>query len=117
MAGGRPIVPQRSAVGRQTGRLSGRLFDRPRSGPPSRRLPINISRAVHYYTHNVYCWGPWSGDRIHPIDLGDPDLGYCKNGTPNYASNFDFQAHVAAEWDPRIHAEIKRDILSLLREP
>lgn len=88
---------------------TGRALDR-----HPQRLPINVHRAIHYYTHNIYCWGPWPDDRIHTVDLGNPELGYCKDGTPNYASKFDFQAHVAAEWDPRIHAEIKDTVMKLL---
>lgn len=88
---------------------AGRAVDR-----HPKQLPININRALHYYTHNVYCWGQWTENRLQAIDLGDPQLGYCKEGTPNYGSAFDFQAHVAAEWDPRIHAEIKTAVMQLL---
>lgn len=79
-------------------------------------LPINIKRAVHYYTHNLFCWGAWDCERLRTVDLGDPDLGYTRDGAPAYAATFDFQAHVAAEWDPRIHHEIKRAALQMVRE-
>jgi len=77
-------------------------------------LPINVKRAVHYHTHNIYCWGNWEADRIRNIDLGDPKLGYMQDGKPAYHSQFDFRAHVSAEWDQRIHAEIKAAVLQLL---
>jgi len=77
-------------------------------------LPQNVKQAVHYYTHNIYCWGEWTGERIEAIDLGDPKLGYSKNGVPAYASPFDFRAHVAAEWDNRVHEEIKQIMLKRL---
>ncbi len=80
------------------------------------KLPINIKQAVNYYTHNVFCWGPWTDERIRSIDLGDPALGYVRNGKPAYASSFDPQAHIAAEWDQRIHAEIKADILRFIAD-
>lgn len=82
-----------------------------------KRLPININHAVHYFTHNLFVWGKWpAGDRLENIDLGDKACGYRSDGGPAYQSAFDFRAHVAAEWDDRIHADIKRRLLEVLPE-
>ena len=52
--------------------------------------------------------------RLETIDLGDPDAGYMREGRPAYNAPFNFEAHVAAEWDERIHADIERRLLDLL---
>lgn len=78
------------------------------------RLPINVKRAIHFRTHNLFCWDRWETDRVRDIDLGDPELGYMKKGNPAYSATFSFRAHVAAEWDPQIHTEIKTELLGLL---
>lgn len=82
-----------------------------------RLLPVNIDRAAHYYTRNVFVWGKWMpGPVLENIDLGDPASGYMSDGVPAYNATFDFRAHVAAEWDEKIHADIRRRVLGLLGE-
>ena len=51
------------------------------------------------------------------FDLGDPKQGYMTSGVPAYAAPFDFAAHVAAEWDPKIHADIERRLLEIVQPP
>lgn len=80
-----------------------------------RELPININRATNIYTRNLFGWRNLpQDDRIENIDLGDARHGFLTKGGPAYDSPFDFQAHVAAEWDERIHANIKQRILKLV---
>jgi hypothetical protein len=80
-----------------------------------KQLPINIKRATNIYTRNVFGWRRWPDEaRIENIDLGNPVTGYLEKGGPAYDSAFDFSAHVAAEWDEKIHAAIKRKIFDLL---
>jgi pimeloyl-ACP methyl ester carboxylesterase len=86
-----------------------------RGQPPPRQLPENIGRAVQYRTRNVFVWGKLPDDsRLESIDLGDPAAGYMREGKPPYNAPFDFQSHVAAEWDERIHQDIERRLLELL---
>lgn len=81
-----------------------------------RRLPININRSTNIYTRNLFGWGKWpKDDRIENIDLGDEKHGFLTQGGPAYNSTFDFSAHVAAEWDERIHADIHKRITDLVR--
>jgi len=78
-------------------------------------LPINVNRAVNYYTHNAFAWGGLSADdRVHNIDLGDAANGYMPDGEPAYHAPFDIRAHIAAEWDERIHADMVRRLLDFL---
>jgi pimeloyl-ACP methyl ester carboxylesterase len=78
-------------------------------------LPLNVNRAAHYFTRNVFAWGRLDAEkRLENIDLGDPASGFMRDGRPAYNARFDFQAHVAAEWDERIHADIRRRLLALL---
>jgi hypothetical protein len=80
-------------------------------------LPINVARAVSYYTHNRFVWGKWeAGRRLENIDLGDPEQRFMTGGQPPYDAPIDFRAHVAAEWDETIHADIKRRLLDLLAQ-
>jgi len=80
-------------------------------------LPINVARAVSYYTHNRFVWGKWeAGRRLENIDLGDSKQRFMTDGRPPYDAPMDFRAHVAAEWDEMIHADIKRRLLDLLPE-
>ena len=82
-----------------------------------KHLPININRATNYYTRNVFGWRHWPQDeRIENIDLGDPQHGFLSKGGPAYDAQFDFSAHVAAEWDDRIHAAMRQKIVDLVPE-
>jgi len=45
--------------------------------------------------------------------LGDPRHGYLIEKGPHYDSPIDFKAHVAAEWDDRIHLDIRWRIRKL----
>ncbi|MDB5341218.1 MAG: hypothetical protein JWN70_6837 [Planctomycetaceae bacterium] len=81
-----------------------------------KQLPININRAANFHTRNLFGWGKWpKDDRIENIDLGDEKQGFLTSGGPAYGSTFDFSAHVAAEWDERIHAAIRKRIVDLVR--
>jgi pimeloyl-ACP methyl ester carboxylesterase len=80
-------------------------------GPP-KSLPVNVNGAAHFFTRNSFVWGRCElGTNCENIDLGDPDNGFMIDGRPAYHAAFDFKAHVAAEWDGRIHADIKRRLL------
>ncbi len=82
-----------------------------------KRLPININRATNFHTRNLFGWGKWpKEDRIENIDLGDEKHGFRTPNGPAYDSTFDFSAHVAAEWDERIHAAIRKRILDLVSQ-
>lgn len=79
-----------------------------------KELPVNIKRATNLYTRNVFGWRQWPKEpRMENIDLGNPEAGYLKKGGPAYDAAFDFNAHVAAEWDEAIHATIKNKIMDL----
>lgn len=78
-------------------------------------LPVCAYRAVNYFTHNTFVWGKWdAGARLANIDLGDPAEKFTTNGNPPYDAKFNLQAHVAAEWDERIHTDIQRRLFELL---
>ena len=80
-----------------------------RGAAPPKKLPENVNRIVQYRTHNVFVWGALPEDRrLLAIDLGDADAGFMRDGRPAYHAPFDFRAHVAAEWDEKIHDDIKR---------
>lgn len=88
---------------------AGRALGAPRS------LPVNVNRAAHFFTRNSFVWGKCDlGANCENIDLGDPQNGYLRGGIPAYHAAFDFKAHIAAEWDDRIHSDIKRRVLQLL---
>ncbi len=81
---------------------------------PPRTRPVTINRSVNYYTRNRFVWGPLKIAENHDnIDLGDPTTGYLRPDGPPYQSPFDFPAHVAAEWDEQIHADIRQRLLQL----
>ncbi|HBH52237.1 MAG TPA: hypothetical protein DDY91_10125 [Planctomycetaceae bacterium] len=81
---------------------------------PPRNRPITINRSVNYYTRNRFVWGPLKIAENHDnIDLGDPSTGYLRPDGAKYQSPFDFPAHVAAEWDERIHSDIRRRLMEL----
>ena len=80
-------------------------------------LPVNVNRAVSFYTRNAFVWGKWDLDRrLENVDLGDPANRFIVNGEPPYNAPFDIRGHVAAEWDEEIHSDIKRRLLTLLPE-
>lgn len=81
-------------------------------------LPANVRHAVNIFTRHTLSWRHWPDEpRVENIDLGDPKNGYLFEGGPQYASAVDFQAHVMAEWDERIHADIRRRIRKLREGP
>jgi pimeloyl-ACP methyl ester carboxylesterase len=81
----------------------------------SNALPVNVNRVTNYYTRNLFGWRKWLADRrLEHVDLGDPAQGYMHNGQPMYDQAFNFPAHVAAEWDRRIHDDIRRRVEALL---
>jgi pimeloyl-ACP methyl ester carboxylesterase len=82
-----------------------------------RALPVNVNRAVSYYTRSIVVWGKWdAGKRLENIDLADPANRFIANGEPPYNAPFDIRGHVAAEWDEEIHADIQRRLVALLPE-
>ncbi len=84
------------------------------NGKRSGGLPQNVSHAVNYFTRHKLSWRHWPDEpRVENIDLGDPRHGYLIEKGPHYDSTIDFKAHVAAEWDDRIHLDIRRRIRSL----
>lgn len=85
-------------------------------GPPRpKSLPVNANHAVSYCTRNAFVWGAWdAGSRLENIDLGDPALGFMRDGQPPYNAKFNPQAHIAAEWDPRIHEAMLGHVLELV---
>jgi pimeloyl-ACP methyl ester carboxylesterase len=77
-------------------------------------LTANVNHAVNYFTRNAFVWGRLdAGRRMHNIDLGDPVLGYMRGGLPEYNATLNVRAHIAAEWDEKIHSEIISRILKL----
>lgn len=88
------------------------------SEPMPRMLPANVRRAVNFHTRNAFCWGSWlEDDRLQNVDLGDPQHGYLFAGGPPYDSPLNWTAHVAAEWDERVHAAIRKRIVRSLAPP
>ena len=85
-------------------------------GPASpKALPVNVNRAVSYFTRNVFVWGRWdAGRRLENINLADAAWRSGNDGNPDYSAPFDVRAHTAAEWDEQIHADICRRLLELL---
>jgi pimeloyl-ACP methyl ester carboxylesterase len=78
-------------------------------------LPVNVNRAVSYFTHNAFVWGKWdAGSRLENIDLGDAARRSSHGRDFDYSAAFDVRAHAAAEWDEEIHADIRRRLLDLL---
>jgi len=81
---------------------------------PPRSRPVCINRSVNYYTRNRFVWGPLKiGENHDNIDLGDPASGYLRPAGAKYQAPFDVPAHVAAEWDEQIHADIRQRLLQL----
>lgn len=86
-----------------------------RPGLPPKSLPDNLNRVVHYHTRNMFVWKKLPAQpRLEDVDLGDPAQGYLRGARRGYAARFNFRAHVAAEWDEQIHAEIRRRLLDIV---
>ena len=82
--------------------------------PPGER-PVTVNASANFYTRNRFVWGPWPVAPPHEdIDLGDPARGFLRESGPNYANPLDFPAHVAAEWDERIHLAIRDRLWRLI---
>lgn len=80
-----------------------------------KQLPETVKAARNYYTRNVFGWRELPGiDRLTNVDLGDAAHGFQIPDGPKYNAAFDIHAHVAAEWDPRIHEEITRHVIQVL---
>ena len=79
--------------------------------PKEEGLPANVQKAALYHTHNAFVWQGWPGeDRVECIDLGNRKNGFMTTPLRAYDAAFNWQAHVAAEWDERIHDDIQRRI-------
>lgn len=88
-----------------------------RETPIPKHLCENVAVCTNYTTRNLFVWGKWVQEpRITHVDLGHPDAGYLRDGR-KYDATFDFQAHVAAEWDDRIHQDIRRRLLDAVTAP
>jgi pimeloyl-ACP methyl ester carboxylesterase len=86
-----------------------------RGSAKPKTLPVNVNRAVSFYTRNAFVWGKWDvGKRLENVDLGDPANRFIVNGEPPYNAPFDIRGHVAAEWDEEIHLDIRRRLMELL---
>ncbi|MFM8286916.1 MAG: hypothetical protein ACKOGA_09335 [Planctomycetaceae bacterium] len=82
---------------------------------PPRERPLTVNASANYYTRNRFVWGAWPVALPHEdIDLGDPAQGFLREKGPNYANPLDFPAHVAAEWDDRIHLDIRNRLWRLI---
>jgi pimeloyl-ACP methyl ester carboxylesterase len=82
------------------------------------RISINVNRIVQLRTRNVFVWEALARDRrLETIDLGDPEQGFLREKGPAYQSLFDFSAHVAAEWDQKIHSLIEQRALGTAPSP
>lgn len=100
-----PKIPIALAIGVDPSSLS--------RGARQSELSSAIKKLVVYYTRNAFVWGPVkAADRVRNVDLGDPKNGFMSNNRPAYAAKLDLNAHNAAEWDERIHAEIIKEILT-----
>ena len=78
------------------------------------QLPRCIKLARNYYTRNMFGWRELpKEERLLNIDLGNPQHGFLVPGGPKYDAAFDTRAHIAAEWDSRIHREIAQQILEV----
>lgn len=81
------------------------------------KLPRNVAEGTNYFTRNSFVWGKFNDPRMTNVDLADPAEGFFSKGvSPPYDAKFSFPAHVAAEWDDRIHADIKGRLLKLVQE-
>lgn len=85
---------------------------RPNSKRPA-TLPKNVVSAVQYASRSAVVWAPWQNEpRVVPIDLADPKHGFLRPGGPPYGALFSPNAHIGAEWDDKIHVEIRKRLVS-----
>lgn len=83
---------------------------RPMSKRPE-QLPGNVTQAVQYASRSAVVWQPWPTDpRIEHLDLANPQHGFLRPAGPPYGSLFSPKAHIGAEWDDLINADIVRRI-------
>ncbi len=81
---------------------------RPNSKRPA-LLPKNVDLAVQYASRSAVVWAPWQNEkRVVPIDLADAKQGFLRPGGPPYGALFSPNAHIGAEWDDKIHMDIRR---------
>lgn len=86
-----------------------------RETPVPTAVSANVRQVTSYCTRNMFVWGKWLEDeRITHIDLGDVNQPFYRRGV-GYEARFNFQAHVAAEWDEQIHADICQRVLGVSR--
>ena len=79
-------------------------------------LSANVRRAVSFRTRNAFVWKAWPSEpRLENIDLGDPANGYLKKPGPAYDAAFDWQAHIAVEWDGVLHRDVRDRLLKLAK--
>jgi len=101
-----PVVPVEYVIFLDPSSL-GRVKHGQRAG----ELPSNVQRATNYYTRHLLSWRHWANEpRVENIDLGDPEHGFQVAGGPPYDSLIDPKGHIYAEWDERIHDDIRRRI-------
>jgi hypothetical protein len=80
-------------------------------------LPQDVVSSVQYASRTAVIWGPWPDEpRVTHIDLGDPRQGYLRPGGPRYDALFSVNAHIGAEWDEQIHADICRRLVRQLSD-
>lgn len=81
---------------------------RPNSKRPA-TLPKNVTAAVQYASRSAVVWAPWQNEpRVVPIDLADAKQGFLRPGGPPYGALFSPNAHIGAEWDDKIHVDIRK---------
>ncbi len=93
------------------------LIDPSSVGRPGRpdSLPMNVERAVNYFTRNLIIWRGWPDEpRMENIDLGEPANGFQKENGPRYNDQANVVAHIGAEWDEAIHKDVRRRIAEAL---
>lgn len=87
---------------------------RPNSKRPA-TLPKNVNTAVQYASRSAVVWAPWQQEpRVTPIDLADPKQGFLRPGGPPYTAIFSPNSHIGAEWDDKIHLDIRKRVTASL---
>ncbi len=101
-----PVVPVELVIFLDPSSL-GRVEHGQRAG----ELPDNVRAATNYYTRHLLSWRHWANEpRVENVDLGDPQHGFQVEGGPPYDSAIDTRGHIYAEWDERIHFDIRRRV-------